>query len=148
MESNSPLGFAVLHLSFQLIVWGYTTGLWWRGAGVNHLLFQRRTFGWINTPAGCVLTLVAVFLLFAALLMHFSFLASCFWLNVMSFDIWRTFRYVTFLPDPRWLFTVGWEGVYIIVYCLCIRDGDWEGSGWEEEESGDRYPEALPTCHF
>ncbi|XP_043192057.1 uncharacterized protein LOC122365154 isoform X2 [Amphibalanus amphitrite] len=33
------------------------------------------------------------------LLMHFSFLASCFWLNVMSFDIWLTFSRLRAAPS-------------------------------------------------
>ncbi len=33
-------------------------------------------------------------LLYAAVIVHFTFLSTFTWLNVMSFDIWWTFRYV------------------------------------------------------
>ena len=50
------------------------------------------------------------------IIMHFAFLASFFWMNVMSYDIWRTFSHQTSAPSTSHLSK---RFIYYSVYAWC-----------------------------
>lgn len=47
---------------------------------------------WFSDTSSEIICFLPVY--YAAVIVHFTFLSTFTWLNVMSFDIWWTFRYV------------------------------------------------------
>ena len=82
---------SIIALTFQLVVYAILPPL--RNlAGKNLMcLSASLLIAQITFLAGISRTEIYGLCVFMAVLIHYSYLASFFWMNIMSFDIWRTF---------------------------------------------------------